>query len=155
MFLNTGNHLGLQEDTHYCPNARCWCVNCQFICMQNALRPLSFWKVGALRPLSFWKVGVLRPSSFCSDHSHRPLTGYRFCIWVLQTHGQVWHGMICYGLPWSGMAWNPLLWFAMVWSLRILGTCLQICWQLTQQQVWDKLTCLYAYILSSYMGQKL
>ena len=35
MFLNTGNHLGLQEDTHYCPNARCWCVNCQFICMQK------------------------------------------------------------------------------------------------------------------------
>ena len=35
MFLNTGNHLGLQEDTHYCPNATCWCVNCQLICMQK------------------------------------------------------------------------------------------------------------------------
>ena len=35
MFLNTGNHLGLQEDTDYCPNERCWCVNCQFICMQK------------------------------------------------------------------------------------------------------------------------
>ncbi len=35
MFLNTVNHLGLQEDTHYCPNATCWCVNCQFICMQK------------------------------------------------------------------------------------------------------------------------
>ena len=35
MFLNTVNHLGLQEDTHYCPNATCWCVNCQLICMQK------------------------------------------------------------------------------------------------------------------------
>ena len=35
MFWSTGNHWGLQEDTHYCPNVTCWCVNCQLICMQK------------------------------------------------------------------------------------------------------------------------
>ena len=50
MFLNTGNHLGLQEDTHYCPNARCWCVNCQFICMQKVHQfPVCFIYEGSLQ----------------------------------------------------------------------------------------------------------
>ena len=35
MFWSTGNHWGLQEDIHYCPNVTCWCVNCQLICMQK------------------------------------------------------------------------------------------------------------------------
>ena len=44
MFLSTGNHLGLQEDTHYCPNATCWCVNCQLICLQK----VHLWNVPTL-----------------------------------------------------------------------------------------------------------
>ena len=43
MFWSTGNHWGLQEDTHYCPNVTCWCVNCQHICMQKLYQfPVCF-----------------------------------------------------------------------------------------------------------------
>ena len=49
------------------------------------------------------------------------------------------------------MEWFVMVCHGQVWYLRILGTCLQICWQLTKQQLWDKLICLCAYILSSYM----
>ena len=43
MFWSTGNHWGLQEDTHYCPNVTCWCVNCQLICMQKLYQfPVCF-----------------------------------------------------------------------------------------------------------------
>ena len=59
MFLNTVNHLGLQEDTHYCPNATCWCVNCQLICMQkvhlsNVPIFLHIWQNPPKRA-SFWQ----------------------------------------------------------------------------------------------------